>query len=817
MNAAGSDSDVKIGYINAFAATNTTPAISFVPASASVLPGGSKEYEIRVDSLPKGLAGYDLVCTVSNTSVAEIISVSYPSWAGLRNTTNYSAWSVRLSGVDTDRQIQPGAVNVILANMTLKGDMAGVTPIVISNVHMDADGGDAINSSTNNGQLIVQSLTPAPPVANFTGTPRSGNAPLLVQFTDTSTGSPTSWAWDFNNDGVIDNTSRNPMYTYLSPGTYSVNLTVTNAGGSDSELKMNYISVQSPPPAPPVANFTGTPRSGNAPLSVQFIDTSTGSPTSWAWDFNNDGVIDNTSRNPMYTYLSPRTYSVNLTVTNAGGSDSELKTNYVSVHSPPPAPPVANFTGTPRSGNAPLSVQFTDTSTGSPTSWAWDFNNDGVIDNTSRNPIYTYLSPGTYSVNLTVTNAGGSDNELKMNYVSVHSPPPAPPVANFTGTPRLGNAPLSVQFIDTSTGSPTSWAWDFNNDGVIDNTSRNPIYTYPSPGTYSVNLTVTNEGGSDSELKTNYITVQAPPPAPPVANFSGTPRSGNAPLSVQFTDTSSGSPTSWAWDFNNDGVIDNTSRNPMYTYPNPGTYSVNLTVTNAGGSDSELKTNYITVLTPPPAPPVANFTGTPRSGNAPLSVQFTDTSSGSPTSWAWDFNNDGVIDNTSRNPSYTYPNPGTYSVNLTVTNAGGSDSELKTNYISVQATPSGTASVSGWVSTGSDIGSVYVPEIRVRFATSVSDLSNPDHYWEATTDQRGTYSISGLPSGVTLYAKALSPVARPNAYLERPIQYEVNSGRLITCQNISSTPQVLPIALDGKIQVNWVLTQNPSAFGLLLL
>jgi PKD repeat protein len=552
-NAAGSDSEVKIGYINAFAATNTTPVISFVPASASVLPGGSKEYQIRVDSLPKGLAGYDLVCTVSNTSVAEILAVSYPSWAGLRNTTNYSAWSVRLSGVDTDRQIQPAATNVILANVTLKGDMAGVTPIIISNVHMDADGGDAINSSTNNGQLIVQSLTPAPPVANFTGTPRSGNAPLSVQFTDTSTGSPTSWAWDFNNDGVIDNTSRNPSYIYNSPGTYSVNLTVTNSGGNDSELKTNYISVLTPPPAPPVANFTGTPRSGNAPLSVQFTDTSTGSPTSWSWDFNNDGVIDNTTRNPIYSYPSPGTYSVNLTVTNAGGSDSELKTNYISVLTPPPAPPIANFTGTPRSGNAPLSVQFTDTSTGSPTSWAWDFNNDGVIDNTSRNPMYTYLSPGAYSVNLTVTNSGGRD----------------------------------------------------------------------------------------SELKTNYITVQAP--------------------------------------------------------------------------------------------------------------------------------------------------------------------------------PSGTASVSGWVATGSDIGSVYVPGIRVRFATSVPDLSNPDHCWEATTDQRGTYSISGLPSGVTLYAVALPSLARPDAYLQRPIQYQVNSGRLVTCPNTSSTPQVPPIALDGKMQVNWVLTQNSSALGLFLL
>ncbi|MDK2889799.1 MAG: hypothetical protein PWR21_431 [Methanoculleus sp.] len=85
-----------------------------------------------------------------------------------------------------------------------------------------------------------------------------------------------------------------------------------------------------------------------------------------------------------------------------------------------------------------------------------------------------------------------------------------PPVANFTASPITGAAPLTVQFTDTSTGSPTSWAWDFTNDGSWDSYAQNPSYTYNNPGTYSVKLRATNADGDDEEVKTDVITVTAP-------------------------------------------------------------------------------------------------------------------------------------------------------------------------------------------------------------------------------------------------------------------------------------------------------------------
>ena len=533
------------------------------------------------------------------------------------------------------------------------------------------------------GRPIVLDLTSTVPVADFSASPTSGTAPLPVQFTDLSTGDGISaWAWDFDNDGVIDSTEQNPSYIYTTAGNYSVNLTVSGTDGNGEVTKTDYITVTEPVPAQ-VAEFTGTPVSGDAPLTVAFTDASTGTISSYAWDFDNDGVVDSTDQDPQHIYSTAGTYTVNLTVTGPGGSNESIKTDYITVTEPVPVP-VAQFTGTPVYGDAPLTVDFTDASTGTISSYAWDFDNDGVIDSTEQNPEYIYTVPGIYTVNLTVVGPGGSDDEVKTDYITV-TEPIAAPVAQFTGTPVSGDAPLTVAFTDASTGTISSYAWDFDNDGVIDSTEQNPEYIYTVPGIYTVNLTVVGPGGSNNQVKTDYITVTEPVPAP-VAEFTGTPVSGDAPLTVDFTDASTGTISSYAWDFDNDGVIDSTEQNPEHVYSTAGIYTVNLTVTGPDGSDDEVKTDYITVTEPVPAP-VAEFTGTPVSGDAPLTVAFTDESTGTISSYAWDFDNDGIVDSTAQNPQHIYSTAGTYTVNLTVVGPGGSNNQVKTDYINVTSAP----------------------------------------------------------------------------------------------------------------------------------
>lgn len=100
----------------------------------------------------------------------------------------------------------------------------------------------------------------------------------------------------------------------------------------------------------------------------------------------------------------------------------------------------------------------------------------------------------------------------------VVGPQPVAPVASFTATPSTGDAPLSVSFIDTSSGNPTAWAWDFESDNNVDSTQQNPTHVYTTPATYTATLTVTNGAGSDSE--TTQIVVN--PPGQPT-NLVGNP------------------------------------------------------------------------------------------------------------------------------------------------------------------------------------------------------------------------------------------------------------------------------------------------------
>ncbi|RAX17083.1 PKD domain-containing protein, partial [Pseudarthrobacter sp. AG30] len=172
-----------------------------------------------------------------------------------------------------------------------------------------------------------------------------------------------------------------------------------------------------------------------------------------------------------------------------------------------------------------------------------------------------------------------SDNVAKRYWFSDRSLGPAAPapVASFTASPTSGTAPLNVTFTDTSTGSPTSWAWDFGDGGT--STVQNPTHSYAAAGTYVAKLTATNGTGPSAPASAT-ITVTAAGVAP-VASFTASPTSGTAPLNVAFTDTSTGTPTSWAWDFGDGGT--STVQNPTHSYAAAGTYVAKLTATNGTG------------------------------------------------------------------------------------------------------------------------------------------------------------------------------------------------------------------------------------------
>lgn len=156
--------------------------------------------------------------------------------------------------------------------------------------------------------------------------------------------------------------------------------------------------------------------------------------------------------------------------------------------------PVAQFTANKTTGNAPLTVKFTDTSTRSPTSWHWSFG-DGQSA-TTQNPAYNYSNAGNYSVVMVASNSYGQSQQSSPKTITVTSTGTIP-VAKFS------TAPLTVNFTDKSTGSPTSWHWFFG-DGTS-STQENPTHTYSNAGNYNVVMVAINNIGQSASVQDTVI------------------------------------------------------------------------------------------------------------------------------------------------------------------------------------------------------------------------------------------------------------------------------------------------------------------------
>ncbi|MCX9078892.1 MAG: PKD domain-containing protein, partial [Candidatus Methanoperedens sp.] len=369
--------------------------------------------------------------------------------------------------------------------------------------------------------------------------------------------------------------------TAVQDSSYQLRLRVYLRDGSSLYTVVNNIRIQNQVPTPvpsntpnvqrPIAAFTQDRASGQAPLIVRFSNQSSGQITSYSWNFGDGGTSPDP--NPTYTFRSPGIFNVMLTVTGPGGSSNVAR--QINVQSA--TAPVAAFIQDRVSGPSPLTVNFTNKSTGQITAYNWDFG-DGKTK-TEQNPSYQFTAVGTYNVILTVIGPGGSSSVTRK--ITVEDPVVPPPVAAFNTDKNGGDAPLPVQFINQSTGQIQSYNWDFG-DGTT-STDANPAHTFANPGDYTVTLTVIGPGGQNTAQTKIAVTQK---PNAPVAALSANPTSGNTPLAVQFTDQSNGQITSYLWDFG-DGT-QSTDKNPSHTYNTAGTYTVKLTVTGPGGSDEEM-------------------------------------------------------------------------------------------------------------------------------------------------------------------------------------------------------------------------------------
>jgi gliding motility-associated-like protein len=484
----------------------------------------------------------------------------------------------------------------------------------------------------------------AQPQANFTATPVSGCSPIVVNFTDQSTGNPTQWRWDLGN-GVIS-FLQNPSATYFNPGTYNVKLVATNASGSDSIIKNQYITVY----ANPVVNFSASDSIGCFPLSVQFTSLAlagSGTITNYNWDFG-DGAAS-TLANPSHTYSSAGIFTVTLSVTNSFGCiKAYSKTNYIQVG----AGVTADFTNsTPGFCSAPATINFINASTGPGLlNYTWDFGdgNGSVL----ANPVHTYNTTGSFTVSLiAVSSLGCRDTIVKPNLISIGNI-----ISQFI-SPDTVCARTNFTITNTTTPTPVNVQWDFG-DGTTSN-QMHPVKSYLVAGTYTIKLV--NFFGACSDSTTKSIVVKVSPTAAFSANQT---TACMTPFTVNFSNLSTAS-TNWLWDFG-DGFTSNV-QNPSHAYTSLGLYSVTLIAFNANGcSDTIVMPQYIQIVKP-----TITINGFPQTGCAPLMVSPTATVSANQpiASYLWNFG-DGTT-SSAVNPTHVYAVAGTYTVSLIVTTTGG--------------------------------------------------------------------------------------------------------------------------------------------------
>ena len=561
--------------------------------------------------------------------------------------------------------------------------------------------------AVDNMTLTVPSA--APPVAAFTASATSVCIGQGVNFTDNSTGGPTSWLWTFPSGSpgaaITQNVS---TVIWNTAGTYTVTLQATNGSGSSTATTVITVN---PNPTVTVTSSQQTICAGNNTTL-----TASGAST-YSWQ---PGSLPGSP--VIVTPAATTTYTVTGT-SAAGCQDTAQYTVYVN--SCPG--PVAIFSASDSTICIGQLINFTDLSTGVPTSWAWTFPSGSPGSASSQNVTgVSWAVAGTYTVTLTATNGFGSNSSTMIitvvpfptvtasanpatictgqqstltgsgavtynwtpgplsgnpvnvtpattttytvvgtdaqgctgtGQVVVTVTPCVVPTADFVANDTTICVGDCINFTDLSTNGPNAWAWTFSGAATPTSAAQNPTnICYNSPGTFAVTLIATNSNGSGSITKTGYITVNPPPAANAGADVTI--------CSGQQTVLNASGGVGYLWQPGNQPT-------QSYTVTPAATTTYTILVTDAIGCTAS---DQVVVTVQPCVAPTAGLASTQTNICAGDCIDFTDNSTGGPTSWQWSFPSATPATSTTQNPSTVcYNTPGTYTVTLIVNNAFGAD------------------------------------------------------------------------------------------------------------------------------------------------
>jgi len=469
------------------------------------------------------------------------------------------------------------------------------------------------NISINNSNPAIAEISAInyPEWAVNTSNSSLNNNPIFIQAED-------------GNNSIISGATRVRIgnFTITAKQTGTITLTPEIIQFDDDANQSYVVSIEncsiSVAKIPPDANFTMNSTADNIPFTIQFTDTSGGTPTSWFWDFG-DGT-NSTLQNPVHTYSLPGIYSVNLTPANEFGTSIQNCTHTVTAF-PPSIRLVARYGETDCFNSSRYPDEYhVDYAISSWNGTEFNTNVDRFTDNkidvlfiggddsfdertalkieesvyNGKILVINYWSNRKFNASLPVRDEGYAPTGDNLSIVNPESEisklifdgmperynRTGPNYFREQGSLKNGSVPL-LQF---DNGDPALVYWKYGKGYVIQWTLE------------SMNEFIDNDHTpiNSSEIMYRLIKYSTTRDNLPIANFTATPSFGNVPLTVQFNDTSTGTPTNWNWSFG-DGAL-STVQNPVHTYTTAGNYSVSLNVTNTDGSNLTVKDGYLTIF-----------------------------------------------------------------------------------------------------------------------------------------------------------------------------------------------------------------------------
>lgn len=465
---------------------------------------------------------------------------------------------------------------------------------------------------------------PIPDFSTPAGTLCMNTAVSFSNTTTGETGPAVSWTWDFNGEGA--SSEKEPTFTFLTPGNKTITLTSSIPGCADVTQQTIYIEDA------PTTDF-GFDNVCNTQTTT-FSDLTSGStPVAWEWDFGDgNNSID---QSPVHTYTDAGKYTVTLSTTNSLGCTT-IKTDTVYNY----AIPTVSFSNDLPCSTSP--VNFTDESLvmdGSISGWNWNFG-DGNLS-IDRNPSHVFGQTGDFTVQLKAYSQYGCVDSTET-------------VLNIDQGPEVGFdfdkacSENTTVFADTTNShgiSITNWSWYINNQYY---NTQHPTHDFDAAGIYTVQQSVTLDNNCSHTISRDIHVEESPE-----TGFTYTEScKGNI---VTFADTTSSSIVEYEWRIN--GVIESTD-STFEMVLQPDSYEVYFKTTSSASCVGDISKGLVIS-----GGPVADFSVSTDYGATPLSVQFTNTSSGA-NSYLWDFGDESGAPSSEQNPSFVYQDTGSYEITL---------------------------------------------------------------------------------------------------------------------------------------------------------